>query len=130
MTAPSIAAIQAAVCAFYRIPLREMTSHRRERAAAHARQVGMYIARELTPCSYPRIGRAFGKRDHTTIMYAVKVVEERMADDGAMRIAIRGLIDALTPSEDAPEADSYPHNSRYPTYPQVTHLVARPTGGA
>lgn len=88
---PSIASIQAAVARFYDIPLREMTSQRRDRPAAHARQVGMYLARELTPYSLPMIGRWFGKRDHTTVIHGIKAVEARLAS-----IDLDGII-ALIP---------------------------------
>lgn len=81
----TIAQIQIEVARFYAVPLIEMTSHRRARNAAHARQIGMYLARELTPHSLPVIGRAFGKRDHTTVMYGIHAVEERMQRAGFRR---------------------------------------------
>lgn len=93
---PSIASIQAAVARFYDIPLREMTSQRRERSAAHARQVAMYLAHELTPFSYPMIGREFGKRDHTTVMHGVSVVKNRIAARPSEGKAIAGLIRSLS----------------------------------
>src|SRR3546814_14948434 len=67
--------IQRAVCAHYRLDKSEMASKRRVRAIARTRQVAMYLAQELTPRSYPEIGRRFGGRDHSTVIYAVSTVE-------------------------------------------------------
>src|SRR3546814_7947784 len=58
-----------------------MASKRRVRAIARPRQVAMYLAKELTPRSYPEIGRRFGGRDHSTVIHAVRTVEAlRVAD--------------------------------------------------
>jgi chromosomal replication initiator protein len=73
--------IQRAVCAHYRLDKSEMSSKRRVRAIARPRQVAMYLAKELTPRSYPEIGRKFGGRDHSTVIHAVRAVEAlRLAD--------------------------------------------------
>ncbi|WP_374391999.1 chromosomal replication initiator protein DnaA [Sphingopyxis sp.] len=73
--------IQRAVCAHYRLDKSEMASKRRVRAVARPRQVAMYLAKELTPRSYPEIGRRFGGRDHSTVIHAVRTVEAlRVAD--------------------------------------------------
>ncbi len=53
-----------------------MHSARRARAVARPRQVAMYLAKQLTSRSLPEIGRKFGGRDHTTVMHAVKKVEQ------------------------------------------------------
>lgn len=73
--------IQRAVCAHYKLDKAEMASKRRVRAIARPRQVAMYLAKELTPRSYPEIGRRFGGRDHSTVIHAVRTVEAlRVAD--------------------------------------------------
>lgn len=73
--------IQRAVCAHYRLDRSDMSSKRRVRAVARPRQVAMYLAKELTPRSYPEIGRRFGGRDHSTVIHAVRTVEAlRVAD--------------------------------------------------
>ncbi|MDZ3830604.1 MAG: chromosomal replication initiator protein DnaA [Sphingopyxis sp.] len=73
--------IQRAVCAHYRLDKSEMASKRRVRTIARPRQVAMYLAKELTPRSYPEIGRRFGGRDHSTVIHAVRTVEAlRVAD--------------------------------------------------
>ena len=53
-----------------------MHSARRSRSVARPRQVAMYLAKQLTSRSLPEIGRKFGGRDHTTVMHAVKKVDE------------------------------------------------------
>ena len=76
-----IADVQQAVSAYYKLPVCEMTSHRRSNMIARPRQVAMYLAKELTPRSYPEIGRRFGGRDHSTVIHAVRTVEAlRVAD--------------------------------------------------
>jgi chromosomal replication initiator protein len=62
----------------------EMTSSRRARVVARPRQVAMYLAKQLTSRSLPEIGRKFGGRDHTTVMHAVKKIEELAAIDRAL----------------------------------------------
>lgn len=91
----TIAEIQTAVAYFYHIPPREMTSARRARSIAYPRQVAMYLARTMTPKSYPHIGRLFGNRDHTTVLHAVRAVEKRCANDVAYLHdveSLRGLL--------------------------------------
>ncbi|MBT6983497.1 MAG: chromosomal replication initiator protein DnaA, partial [Rhodospirillaceae bacterium] len=57
---------------------------RRARAVARPRQVAMYLAKQLTTRSLPEIGRKFGGRDHTTVMHAVKRIEELRQTDAAL----------------------------------------------
>lgn len=91
----TVAAIQGAVASHYGIPFAEMTSHRRSRAVARPRQVAMYLARELTPKSLPDIGRCFGDRDHTTVMYALKAVAQRIETDADTAGHVELLMDRL-----------------------------------
>ena len=60
---------------------RDICSARKDRAAVEARWIAMWITRQVTRFSYPDIGRAFGDRDHTTVMHAVAGMAERMAAD-------------------------------------------------
>jgi chromosomal replication initiator protein len=73
--------IQRRVAEHFNIRLGEMTSDRRARAVARPRQVAMYLAKQLTTRSLPEIGRKFGGRDHTTVMHAVRKIEELKASD-------------------------------------------------
>jgi chromosomal replication initiator protein len=73
--------IQKRVAEHYNIRLADMHSARRARAVARPRQVAMYLCKQLTPRSLPEIGRKFGGRDHTTVMHAVRKIEELRSSD-------------------------------------------------
>lgn len=77
----SIDEIQKKVAEYYNIRVADMHSPRRARSVARPRQVAMYLAKQMTPRSLPEIGRKFGGRDHTTVMHAVKKVEELLGTD-------------------------------------------------
>jgi chromosomal replication initiator protein len=76
--------IQKKVAEHFNIKLGEMTSDRRARAVARPRQVAMYLAKQLTTRSLPQIGRKFGGRDHTTVMHAVRKIEELTRTDPSL----------------------------------------------
>lgn len=86
MTQPFIHEIQRAVCAHYGLPIREMASSTRKNA--RARQVGMYLARRMTPQSYPQIGRSFGGKDHSTVLYGESKIDTLRREDRALARAI------------------------------------------
>ncbi len=73
--------IQRKVAEHYKLRMSDLLSARRARDVARPRQVAMYLAKKLTPRSLPEIGRRFGGRDHTTVMHAVKRIEELRASD-------------------------------------------------
>ncbi len=77
----TIEEIQKRVAEHYSIRLADMHSPRRARAVARPRQVAMYLAKQLTSRSLPEIGRKFGGRDHTTVMHAVRKIEELRTSD-------------------------------------------------
>ncbi|MCW5732323.1 MAG: chromosomal replication initiator protein DnaA [Alphaproteobacteria bacterium] len=79
----TIEEIQKRVAEHFSIRLSEMHSARRARVVARPRQVAMYLAKQLTSRSLPEIGRKFGGRDHTTVMHAVRKVEELRETDAA-----------------------------------------------
>ena len=87
--------IQRAVCDYYRLDRGDMASKRRARAIARPRQVAMYLAKVMTPRSYPEIGRKFGGRDHSTVIHAVKLVEKLRRDDSEMENDVRMLLRQL-----------------------------------
>ena len=79
----TIEEIQRRVAEHYNIKLSEMSSERRARAVARPRQVAMFLSKQLTQRSLPEIGRKFGGRDHTTVMHAVRKIEQlRESDPG------------------------------------------------
>jgi chromosomal replication initiator protein len=87
--------IQRAVCTHFRIDRGEMASARRARAFARPRQIAMYLAKELTPRSFPEIGRRFGGRDHSTVIHAVKTIEALRAKDADIDGDVRRIRHAL-----------------------------------
>ena len=87
--------IQRTVCQFYRVDRTEMASKRRARAVVRPRQVAMYLAKVLTPRSYPEIGRKFGGRDHSTVIHAVRLIEDLRARDADMDGDVRTLLRQL-----------------------------------
>lgn len=87
--------IQRTVCQFYRVERTEMSSKRRARAVVRPRQVAMYLAKVLTPRSYPEIGRKFGGRDHSTVIHAVRLIEDLRTRDADMDGDVRSLLRQL-----------------------------------
>jgi chromosomal replication initiator protein len=87
----SIDEIQRKVADYYAVKLSDLLSARRSREVARPRQVAMFLAKRLTPRSLPDIGRRFGGRDHTTVMHAVKRIEELRADDSELDADIQRL---------------------------------------
>ncbi len=77
----TIEEIQKKVAEHYNVKLADMHSPRRARAVARPRQVAMYLAKQLTTRSLPEIGRKFGGRDHTTVIHAVRKIEELRGGD-------------------------------------------------
>ena len=77
----TIEEIQKKVAEHYNIRITDMHSPRRSRSVARPRQIAMYLAKSITSRSLPEIGRKFGGRDHTTVMHAVKKIEELKLQD-------------------------------------------------
>jgi chromosomal replication initiator protein len=87
--------IQKACAAHYRIDPAEMRSKRRARAVARPRQVAMYLAKKMTPRSLPEIGRIFGGRDHSTVIHAVRTIEELRQTNPDIDADVRALLRQL-----------------------------------
>ena len=75
--APSVQAIQDAVCSVLGVPRADLLSARRTARVSRARQLAMYLTRELTTLSLAQIAREFD-RDHTTVLHAVRTVSKRL----------------------------------------------------
>lgn len=73
--------IQRKVAEYFNIKMSDMVSNRRMQNIARPRQVAMYMAKQLTSKSLPEIGRKFGGRDHTTVLHAVRKIQELCVDD-------------------------------------------------
>ncbi len=73
--------IQRVVARHYNVSRQELVSNRRTRVIVKPRQIAMYLSKTLTPRSFPEIGRRFGGRDHTTVLHAVRKIEELITAD-------------------------------------------------
>ena len=91
----SLESIQKTVADYYKIKVAEMYSKKRTRAIARPRQVAMWLAKELTPVSYPAIGEAFGGRDHTTVLHAYRTIKELRLADPALNHDLHVLTQVL-----------------------------------
>ncbi len=72
------------VSKYFSIPINILISAKRSQYIAHARQVAMYLCREFTNESLPAIGKFFGNRDHTTVLYAISKISEKISNDSEL----------------------------------------------
>lgn len=91
----TISAIQTVVSAYYQVDLIEMKAKKRTRDVTLPRQIAMYLARELTDLSLPKIGEEFGGRDHTTVIHSCEKVSEMIKTDSSFERIIRELTKRL-----------------------------------
>ena len=96
--------VQEAVARHYGISIDELVGDKRTKRVVEPRQVAMYLSRELTDASLPAIGRAFGGRDHTTVIYAVQKMTKQMGEQGSVYEAVQTLTASLTGRGRAPSA--------------------------
>jgi chromosomal replication initiator protein len=94
-TRRTVREIQESTCEAFDISFDELVSPSRAGSVAWPRQVAMYLSRELTDQTLPAIGRAFGNRNHTTVMHACKRTAERIATDRDAYDAVRRLTERL-----------------------------------
>jgi chromosomal replication initiator protein len=92
----TIEQIQRKVGDFFGIKVSELKAKSRTKTVAFPRQVAMYLARQLTHASLAEIGRAFGGKDHTTVLHAVDKITRLLQDDPRLRRNIDGLIQGMT----------------------------------
>jgi chromosomal replication initiator protein len=83
--------IQEQVCAAFDVSLDQLLSTSRAATVAWPRQIAMYLSRELTDATLPAIGRAFGGRNHTTVLHAHRRTAERIASDPEAYEAVRRI---------------------------------------
>jgi chromosomal replication initiator protein len=87
--------IQKAVSSHFDVKQLDLVSQRRAVAIARPRQIAMYLAKRLTTRSLPEIGRKFGNRDHSTVIHAVRRIEELRGTDSEIDGAVRSLMRQL-----------------------------------
>ena len=91
ITVIPIEKIQTEVGKFYNVSVNEMKGSRRVQNIVLARQVAMYLAREMTDNSLPRIGREFGGKDHTTVMHAYEKIKGMIEIDDNLRLEVQTI---------------------------------------
>jgi chromosomal replication initiator protein len=96
----SVADIQKAVCSHFRLSNSELLSKDRHKSVAFARQVAMYVCRQRLKSSFPELGRAFGNRDHTTVMSAVRRVEALRQRDPQVNAHLEAIEQKLASSDE------------------------------
>ncbi len=96
----SVEDIQRVVCTHFHLSNAELLSKDRHKSVAFARQVAMYLCRQRLKCSFPELGRAFGNRDHTTVMSAVRRVEKLRANDPQVNAHLEAIEQQLASSDD------------------------------
>ncbi len=87
----SIERIQELVCDRFGVTLAELTSGRRSQSIVYPRQVAMYLSRELTDSSLPKIGKHFGGRDHTTVIHATSKIARLIKEDRSVYNLVQEL---------------------------------------
>ncbi|MEL7567604.1 MAG: chromosomal replication initiator protein DnaA [Dehalobacterium sp.] len=91
----SIELIQQAIADHYHLKMDDFKAKKRTRAIAYPRQIAMYLARELTDASLPKIGEEFGGRDHTTVLHAHEKISEERSQDNNLDRTINEIISHL-----------------------------------
>ena len=87
----SIDYIQESVCKYFNVSQKDLQSSQRSNDITYPRQIGMYLCRSLTNESFPKIGNAFGKRDHTTVMHAFKKIEKEIKENQNTKLIVESL---------------------------------------
>ncbi|SJZ79711.1 chromosomal replication initiator protein DnaA [Selenihalanaerobacter shriftii] len=91
----TIELIQEVVTNYYNLEMKDMKSKKRTRAIAFPRQVAMYIARELTDSSLPKIGDEFGGRDHTTVIHGYDKISNKLKEEPRFRNTLETLMNKV-----------------------------------
>jgi len=91
----NVESIQNIVAVYFNLNIQEMLSPRRSRSLARPRQIAMYLAKKYTTNSLPEIGRKFSNRDHTTVIHAVKKINELVKNDNEIKHSITEIIKIL-----------------------------------
>ncbi len=91
----NVESIQNIVAVYFNLNIQEMLSPRRSRSLARPRQIAMYLAKKYTTNSLPEIGRKFSNRDHTTVIHAVKKIDELIKNDNEIKHSITEIIKIL-----------------------------------
>jgi len=92
----TIEQIQRKTADFFTVKLSDMRAKNRTKAIAFPRQIAMYLARQLTHASLAEVGRAFGGKDHTTVLHAVEKIQRLLQEDPKFKKTLDSLIQSIT----------------------------------
>ena len=93
----TIGEIQKTVASVYQLRIDDLKAKKRTKSIAFPRQIAMYLSRELTDCSLPKIGKEFGGKDHTTVLHAIDKIEKQLDTDSELQNEINSLKKDLRP---------------------------------
>ncbi|MCI1693440.1 chromosomal replication initiator protein DnaA [Aneurinibacillus aneurinilyticus] len=91
----NIAVIQQVVGEYFDLKMEDFKAKKRTKSVAFPRQIAMYLSRELTDYSLPKIGEEFGGRDHTTVIHAHEKITQILQSDRQMQATVQELIDTI-----------------------------------
>ena len=91
----SLSTIQREVCRYYTMSHTDLVGSKRSQAIVYPRQIAMYLSRELTDLSLPKIGEGFGGRDHTTVMHATAKIQKLMGEQRQVYNEVQQLTNAI-----------------------------------
>ena len=94
----SIQTIIKEVSKYFSIPINDILSAKRNKFISHARHLAMYLSRELTSSSLPRIGKSFGDRDHSTVIYAISKISDLIKTDKNVYVQIQEITNKIKKS--------------------------------
>jgi chromosomal replication initiator protein len=103
----TIKSIQEAVAYLFGLSAEELKQESNRREVAVPRQIAIYLAKQMTDASLPEIGRQFGGKHHTTVMYSIAKIDQRRRTDAHLNHVIKELSQKLGP---APNAGRYKRN--------------------
>jgi chromosomal replication initiator protein len=85
--------IQSLTAGYFNITISELISDKKKRAYSYPRHIAMYLCRKYTDLSYEEIGRSFGKKDHSTVIYAIGRIEKLKKEKKDVRDALKKIAD-------------------------------------
>jgi chromosomal replication initiator protein len=94
----TIDTVKKAVSKYYGITIKDMDSAKRTKNLTYPRQVAMYLSKEMTENSLPKIGQAFGGKDHTTVLHACKKITEQLKTDDELKSEVEELTQIINES--------------------------------
>ena len=83
--------IKSSVAQYYNVKIEDFESKRRTRSISHPRQIAMYLSREMTDLSLPKIGEEFGGRDHTTVIHAYDKISKDILESSELKNKIEKI---------------------------------------